>query len=108
MIKIFIGHFIWLPDNPYVSAWDRAQVGKGGVMVLREVDSGLGGGQAGAPRVWEDSQTLQRWVIQEAWAGLRSPDRNSPTGEDVPEPLPGAGEGGRRGENLPPTKFPLA
>ena len=47
MIKIFIGHFIWLPDNPEVSAWDRAQVGKGGVMVLREVDSGLGGDKRG-------------------------------------------------------------
>lgn len=38
MIKIFIGHFTWLPDNPCVFAWDPAQVGKGGVMVLKEVD----------------------------------------------------------------------
>lgn len=51
MIKIFIGHFIWLPDNPDVSAWDRAQVGKGGVMVLREVDSGLGGTSGSASGV---------------------------------------------------------
>lgn len=73
MIKIFIGYFIWLPDNPDVSAWDLAQVGEGGVMVLREVDAGLGG-QVGAPRVWEGSRTLRRWVVQEGWAGLRSPD----------------------------------
>ena len=43
MIKIFIGYFSWLPYNPDVSAWDLAQVGEGGVMVLREVDAGLGG-----------------------------------------------------------------
>lgn len=73
-------------------------------MVLREVDSGLRG-QVGAPRVWEGSGTLRRWVVQEGWAGLRSPDWNSPTGEVVPGSPPGTGEGGRRGENLPPTSF---
>lgn len=60
MIKIFIGHFIWLPDNPDVSAWDPAQVGEGGVMVLREVDSGLwgtGGGASGVGRL-PDSAAL--------------------------------------------------
>lgn len=107
MIKIFIGHFIWLPDNPDVSAWDPAQVGEGGVVVLREVDSGLWG-TGGPPRVWEGSRTLRRWVVREGWAGLRSPDRNSSTGEDVSGTLPGAGEGARRGENLPPTSFPPA
>lgn len=54
MIKIFIGHFNCLPDNPYVFAGDLAQVGEGGVRVLREVDSGLGrtgGGASGVGRL---------------------------------------------------------
>lgn len=34
VIKIFIGHFTWLHDNPYVFVGDPAQVGEGGVMVL--------------------------------------------------------------------------
>lgn len=34
MIKIFIGHFTWLPDNPCVFAGDQAQAGDSAVTAL--------------------------------------------------------------------------
>lgn len=73
MIKIFIGHFTWLPDNPCVFAWDPAQVGK--VTVLKEVDS-RGRSREEEYRVGEGSGTPRCWVGLEDGARLRSPDRN--------------------------------
>lgn len=34
VIKIFIGHFTWLANRPYVFAGDPKQVGESGVTVL--------------------------------------------------------------------------
>lgn len=77
VIKIFIGHFTWLPDTPCVFAGDLAQVGDGEGMVLREGDSG--GEEGGAQRAG-GLRTLWCWVVQEGgggeWVRLRSPDQN--------------------------------
>lgn len=77
MIKVFIGHFTWLPYNPYVFAGDLTPVCESGSkfsgkwMVRGGYWRGLGLGRA---------QIRRCWVVQEVVVGLRRPLR---PGEEV-------------------------
>lgn len=86
VIKIFIGHFTWLHDNPYVFAGDPAQVGEGGVMVLEGVDS-TGRRREGEPG--ERSGTRRCWAVLADGARLRSPDQSWSGCSGIPSPAVG-------------------